>query len=169
MRRGGWRTNRKTGGRFYSYGYGYNKQYLPKLGRDVIQGLPRQPKNTLRAPQRNLKTSTILSIFDQAPLISELHAAYTVADFLWNQRELISNLSDIYDKKGPEGLASAIGTDMVKDCLTDVQTDIFWSQIGKVVPAPFQPEAKACFSKVVEKITDAEVEFISNFIATQRG
>ncbi|MCW3983149.1 MAG: hypothetical protein NWE96_04055 [Candidatus Bathyarchaeota archaeon] len=170
MRRGGWRTNRKTGGHFYSYGYGsYNKQYLPRIGKNVLRELSVQPRNYRQMLQQkeNLKISTVINALGQVPLINEIHAAYVAADFLWTNWALISNLYSIYDKKGPDGLAKVIGTDIVKDCLTDAQTDIFWSQISRIVPAPLQPEVKACFSRVVEKITDVEVDFVRNFLAEQ--
>ena len=169
VRRGGWRTNRKTGGRFYSYRYNtYNNSKLPKIGGDIIR-LPTHPSNCRRkvSQPKKLGASTIFSVLNQTPIISEIHAAYTTADFLWTNRELILNLCNVYDQKGSAGLAKAIGTEVARDCLTDFQVEILWTQLSKIVPAPIQPEVKACFSSVVAKITDAEVDFVSNFLAEQ--
>ncbi len=169
MTRGGWRTNRKTGGHFYApSAYStQNKTCLSsKIGNDVLRVTPRQlPKSYKQTANiESLKTSTILSVLGHAPLISELYAAYSVADYLWSNWQLISELYNIYEKKVPAGLATVIGTDIVKDGLTDVQTEVFWSQISKAVPAPLQPQAKTVVTNVIEKITDAEVDFVTHFL-----
>ena len=75
-----------------------------------------------------------MKVLDWAPLISELHTAYLLADTVFDNFDLIAQTVNAYQKDGLVGIVDVIGTDVAESALSNIQTEIAWHFISKVIP-----------------------------------
>lgn len=151
-------------------GPGNRKSKLPKIGKDVIvYGPPRVNQLPQIAREKMIVDSALNKVLNWAPIISELHTAYVIADSTYDNWNLISKLYDTYEKSGWQGVAELIETNETQDRLSNIQTTIVWSTICKFVPARLQNEGKEILSEIMDKVTSAEVGFVGKFLADKKN
>jgi hypothetical protein len=164
-----WFTNRK--GQhipLFSSGKRRSRHYLPKIGGDVIR-IRRPPVNSqLPKPKKAMIDFALNTVLSKLPFISELHTAYVVADSIYDNWELIKQLYDSVQDGRVDGLATSIENQVLQDSLSSIQTNIIWSKIGNAIPSPFRKESKAFLSQIMDKVTMAEIDFISNFLSAEK-
>lgn len=125
--------------------------------------------NRLTHPEETVISYALDTVFSQAPIISELHTAYVLADTIYDNWNSVTQLYDVYQEKGWDGVAKSIGTEIVQDTLSSVQTKLFWSVICKCIPAPLQKEGIEILSGIMDKVTSVEVNFVTNYLTEQKA
>lgn len=147
-----------------------SKQDSSKTCNDFTSFAAHKPdwSNSLTQPEETVISYALDTVFNQVPIISELHTAYVLADSIYDNWNSITQLYDVYQKKGWDGVAESIGTDIVRDALSSVQTNLVWLAICKLIPTPIQNESKEVLSGIIDKVTSAEVNFVTEFLTEQK-
>jgi hypothetical protein len=156
-------------GRHVFVGGGRSKNNLPRINNQLInhRHIQRmQEQNPIW--ERRITNFALSEVLNQAPLISELHTGYLLADSLFSNLELITQTYDAYQKNGLNGVVDVLGTDVAENTLSSIQTEIVWYAISKVVPPAIQEQGKKLLSDVMDKVTSAEVSFVKNFLIEEK-
>lgn len=154
---------------------GMRKRGLPKIGGDVIRlRVPMRTANSrLPKPKGSIIKTAVYSVLSQVaralPIISELHTAYVLADSIYDNWSIIKELYDSYQKGETDKIATSIGTEVVHGGLSNLQTNILWSQIARLIPTSLQKEGKAILSQLMGKVTTAEINFVKSFLTSQKN
>lgn len=143
------------------------KRGLPKLGHDVIK-YSRPLSYQLPQPEKSLNNFVMNTVLSKAPIISELHTAYVLADSLYENWNTISQFYSSYQTEGWRGVAKLVGSDVIQNPLSSLQTNLVWSAICRFIPAPVQGEGREILSKIVDKVTSTEISFVTKFLTQQK-
>jgi hypothetical protein len=109
----------------------------------------------------SLLDNALRSILYKTPIIRELRSVYIVADSVYNNWNLIKELSERYRQ---EGLVGVIDSKAGHRTLTSVQTKIIWKVIKGVIPKRLHDQSLDTLSTVVNKITDEEIKYVKKFL-----
>jgi len=145
-----------------------SKSNSSKIHDDFTHKSDESNRRTLSEETEETIINCALDSFLRAPIISELHTAYLLADTIYDNWNTITQLYDAYQKKGWDGVAESIDTEIAQDTLASIQTKIVWSIICKCVPAPLQKEGKETLSGIMNKVTSVEVNFVTNLLTKQK-
>jgi hypothetical protein len=114
----------------------------------------------LTKKQLNVVISLVLS---QAPIVKELHSAYILADAIYENWDLVTQLYDIYEKKGWQGVANIIGSSIAQNA-SSAQTEIAWTIISPYIPTEYQSIGKHIFASIMNQLTSEEISLVKQFL-----
>jgi hypothetical protein len=160
-----WRT---INGRHVFIGGRRRKGNLPKVSHQQINSQHIQRMQEQNRLERKITKNALSAVLNQAPLISELHTCYLLADTVFSNLDLITKTYDSYQKYGLNGVTEILGIEIVKNTLSDIQTEIAWHAISKFVPPMIQEQGKEVLSNIIDKVTSAEVSFVKNFLIEEK-
>jgi hypothetical protein len=153
------------GGRHVYIGQRRRKDTLPKFKlprNDFIQRIEEQ-----KLRDRRITDFALKEVLNWTPVISELHTAYLLADIVFDNFDLISQTYNAYQDQGLAGIANTLGTDIAETTLSNIQTEIAWHCISKIVPPTIQESSKKLLSDVFDKVSSAEVDFAKSFLLNE--
>jgi hypothetical protein len=79
------------------------------------------------------------------------------------------HLYDVYEKEGVQGVANSIGTNIVHDNLSSLQTDAVWATIGQFVPKEYHDTGKRMLANVMGTVTTAEIKLAKQFLQPSKS
>lgn len=160
------RTKRRRDGTKYVYPVSPSSG-RKRIGKDVILRHRRPMKIVAPARSRRVKIKETLlsnilsSVLHQTPIVRELRSAYIVADSIYKNWSLITELYDNYTKDGWPGV---VDSKAVHKALTSFQTNIIWEVVKDFIPERFHDRSWGILSTVVDKITDKEIKYVKSFL-----
>lgn len=111
--------------------------------------------------RRSLLSNTLSAVLHQTPIVRELRSAYIIADSIYKNWSLITELYDGYRKDGWTGV---VDSKAVHRALTSFQTNIIWEGVKDIIPERFHDRSWGILSTVVDKITDKEIRYVKSFL-----
>jgi hypothetical protein len=67
------------------------------------------------------------------------------------------------------GATNVVGTNIVHDVLSSVQTDIAWATINPFIPKEYHNMGKQILANIMDQVTSEEIKLVSQFLQSRRS
>jgi len=150
---------------FYKDSKGRTRPITPRVGRRRVRYVPTfrisLPKQRIQVGKPFLN-GIISYMLSQAPVARELYTSWILADALYKSWSSISQL--MHEKEGWQGVTSVIGSDIVRNTLSSVKTDIVWATISSFIPKEYHSIGKRILANVMDRVTSEEIKLVKQFL-----
>jgi hypothetical protein len=105
-----------------------------------------------------------ISLVYSMPVVRELWVAFTIADSIHNNWNLLKRAIDECRKDDVTGALKTVSEEVIQRALPTPQCSAIWKMVGPLIPKEYQTNAESVLVNVIDGLTQQEIEYVSGYL-----